>query len=168
MTICPVLPTRLTMLLCRYYWGNITEGLFSWESAWPVSSTRPGYGGIHAGDVSTDVPVLKQAKSRGKGYMMGLSTLQYKDSYGANVYRGGELNLPKRMEAILFMTEQPDYIQIITWVRFDTWLPRRLRFFAGNIGLLTSADQPCPCRMTSPRHTTLAILGPSRTPTSSR
>jgi glucan endo-1,3-alpha-glucosidase len=60
--------------------------------------------------------VASSAASRGKGYMMGLSTLQYKDSYGANVYRGGELNMPKRIQGILDMVNQPDYIQIITWV----------------------------------------------------
>jgi glucan endo-1,3-alpha-glucosidase len=51
--------------------------------------------------------------------MMGLSMLQYKDAYGANVYRGGELNLPKRMEGIMGMPIQPDYVQVITWVGVD-------------------------------------------------
>lgn len=101
--------------LRRYYWGNVTDGVSSWESAWPVSSTRLGFGGAYAGDVGPDNTVIAAAKSRGKGYMMGLSTLQYKDAYGANVYRGGELNLPKRMEGILGMPIQPDYIQVITW-----------------------------------------------------
>jgi glucan endo-1,3-alpha-glucosidase len=101
---------------CRYYWGNITDGIFSWETAWPISSTRLGYGGWYAGDVTVDKQVIGAAKSRNKGYMIGLSALQYKNSYGANVYRGGELNLPTRMEGILNMEIQPDYVQIITWV----------------------------------------------------
>lgn len=101
----------------RYYWGNITDGVFSWETAWPVSSTRLGYGGYFAGDVAPDVQVIAAAKSHNNhGYMMGLSTIQYKNAYGANVYRAGELNMPRRMDNILKMAIQPDYIQVLTWV----------------------------------------------------
>jgi hypothetical protein len=32
----------------------------------------------------------------------------------------GDLNLPTRMENILGMTESPDFIQVITWVKFFT------------------------------------------------
>lgn len=46
------------------------DGVFSWESAWPE---RAGYGGAYPGDVGPDVIVLEGAKSRGKGYMMGMS-----------------------------------------------------------------------------------------------
>ncbi len=67
------------------------------------------------GDISPDIPVIEAAQARGKGYMMALSTLQYKDSYGANVYRAGDLNMPIRMENILNMSPQPDFVQIITW-----------------------------------------------------
>ncbi|KAH8903098.1 hypothetical protein BR93DRAFT_941010 [Coniochaeta sp. PMI_546] len=102
-----------------YYWGNITDGIFSWETAWPVSSTRLGYGGYFAGDVAPDVQVIAAAKSHNNhGYMMGLSTIQYKNAYGANVYRAGELNMPRRMDNILKMAIQPDYIQVLTWNDF--------------------------------------------------
>lgn len=36
--------------------------------------------------------------------------------YGANIYRLGDLNLPKRMSAILGMSPQPDFVEILTWV----------------------------------------------------
>jgi len=50
-----------------------------------------------------------------QSYMMPLSTLQYKNAYGANVYRAGDLNLPIRMEKILAMDDPPDFVQVITW-----------------------------------------------------
>lgn len=43
--------------------------------------------------------------------------LQYKNSYGANIYRAGEENLPLRMSNILDMDDRPDFTQILTWVR---------------------------------------------------
>ncbi|KAJ0152877.1 Berberine bridge enzyme-like 21 [Fusarium oxysporum f. sp. albedinis] len=94
------------------YWGPIVDGIFSWESAWPE---RKGFGGKYAGDVSIDVPVLSGAHKHDKLYMMGLSPLQYKNAYGAHVYRQGDLNLPKRMINILNMDPQPDYVQFQTW-----------------------------------------------------
>lgn len=36
--------------------------------------------------------------------------------YGTNVYRAGGLNLPLRMQNILSMSPQPDFVEIITWV----------------------------------------------------
>ncbi|WKT51246.1 hypothetical protein QSH57_016216 [Fusarium oxysporum f. sp. vasinfectum] len=96
----------------RSYWGPIVDGIFSWESAWPE---RKGFGGKYAGDVSIDVPVLSGAHKHDKLYMMGLSPLQYKNAYGAHVYRQGDLNLPKRMINILNMDPQPDYVQFQTW-----------------------------------------------------
>ena len=48
-------------------------------------------------------------------YMMGLSSLQYKNSYGANVFRQGGLTLPARMANIFGMSAGPDYIEIQTW-----------------------------------------------------
>ncbi|SCV50154.1 uncharacterized protein FFFS_09366 [Fusarium fujikuroi] len=94
------------------YWGPIVDGIFSWESAWPE---RKGFGGKYAGDVSIDVPVLAGAHKHDKLYMMGLSPLQYKNAYGAHVYRQGDMNLPKRMVNILNMDPQPDYVQFQTW-----------------------------------------------------
>lgn len=42
--------------------------------------------------------------------------LQYKNSYGANIYRAGEENLPLRIQNILNMPDQPEFTQILTWV----------------------------------------------------
>ncbi|PYI11000.1 hypothetical protein BO78DRAFT_304565 [Aspergillus sclerotiicarbonarius CBS 121057] len=94
------------------YWGDVVDGIFSWETAWPA---RKGYGGLTAGDVSVDMLPMAGAHNRSKPYMMGLSPLQYKNAYGTNVYRQGDLNLVKRMENILQMDPQPDYVQFITW-----------------------------------------------------
>lgn len=35
--------------------------------------------------------------------------------YDTNIYRVGELNLPKRMENILRMSPAPDYVEVQTW-----------------------------------------------------
>ncbi|TAQ88748.1 hypothetical protein B7494_g2922 [Chlorociboria aeruginascens] len=94
------------------YWGDILDGLFSWEAAWPLYN---GFGGNYPGDISPDLPVLAGASAHSKGYMMSLSALQYKDSFNTNIYRAGELNLPTRMDNILSMTESPDFIQVVTW-----------------------------------------------------
>ncbi|PYI22706.1 hypothetical protein BO99DRAFT_429649 [Aspergillus violaceofuscus CBS 115571] len=94
------------------YWGDVVDGIFSWETSWPE---RKGFGGLTAGDVSVDVLPMAGAHNRSKPYMMGLSPLQYKNAYGANVYRQGDLNLVKRMDNILNMDPQPDYVQFITW-----------------------------------------------------
>jgi hypothetical protein len=50
------------------YWGDVCDGIFSWESAWPE---RAGFGGEYPGDVSVDVSVIKGAQKHGKAYMMG-------------------------------------------------------------------------------------------------
>jgi hypothetical protein len=91
------------------YWGGVVDGLFSWESTWPKVNAR------NDGDVSLDNTVKGGASARGKTYMAGLSMLQYKDSYGVNAYRRGELNLPKRMEGILSMSPLTEFVEIITW-----------------------------------------------------
>lgn len=51
------------------YWGNIVDGLFSWESNWPQigSGTTPG-------DVTQDQKVFGGAVMHGKQYMIGMST----------------------------------------------------------------------------------------------
>ncbi|EKG18569.1 Glycoside hydrolase family 71, partial [Macrophomina phaseolina MS6] len=50
-----------------WYWGNIVDGLFSWESAWPY---RAGYGGAYAGDITPDVKVLEGATNHSRPYMI--------------------------------------------------------------------------------------------------
>ena len=46
------------------YWGNVIDGAFSWESAWPYA------GDTNAGDVSLDETVIAGTSSHGKGYMI--------------------------------------------------------------------------------------------------
>ena len=94
------------------YWGGLVDGTFSWESAWP---SRDGKGGEYPGDISPDLIVQTEMTKNNKSYMIPLSSLQYKNSYGANVYRAGDLNLPIRMEKILAMDTPPDFVQVITW-----------------------------------------------------
>ena len=105
--------------------------MFSWDAAW--QRRGPEYAGSESpGSIEIDKAVIEDAKSHGKGYMMGLSPLQYKSAvssfrarlcsiadalqYYTNVYRPGELALPKRMENILNMAQRPDYVCVITWV----------------------------------------------------
>lgn len=92
------------------YWGDVVDGIFSWESTWPEvdSGTTPG-------SVSRDVTVLAGAKSNDKLYMAGLSPLQFKNSYGGNWYRLGDDALPARMANILSMSPAPDFVEVITW-----------------------------------------------------
>ncbi|PYH94657.1 putative glucan endo-1,3-alpha-glucosidase agn1, partial [Aspergillus ellipticus CBS 707.79] len=97
------------------YWRDIFDGIFSWETDWPA---RKGYGGLTAGDVCVDVLPMKGAHNRSKPYMMartGLKSILTQVKYGTNVYRQGDLNLVKRMQIILQMDPQPDYVQFITW-----------------------------------------------------
>lgn len=53
------------------------DGTLSWEAARPL---KGGFGGSQPGGISPDLPVIGAAKSQGKGYMMALSTLQYKNA----------------------------------------------------------------------------------------
>lgn len=69
------------LTLSRYYWGDVVDGIFSWESAWPE---RMGVGGLFPGDVSVDLLPLKGAHAHNAPYMMGLSPMQYKDSVSRN------------------------------------------------------------------------------------
>ena len=107
---------------------SIVDGFFSWESAWPPTSSTP----VSISSTG-DQTVLNWAHSVDKSYMMGeyyyrrgsmtsitdsacsgLSSLQYKDCCGGEYYRIGESNLPERMAQILDL--QPDYAEVITWV----------------------------------------------------
>ncbi len=47
------------------YWGEICDGIFSWESSWP------DVGGTNEGDVSKDQKVMAGALAHGKPYMIG-------------------------------------------------------------------------------------------------
>lgn len=51
------------------YWGDVVEGLFSWESSWP--SIDGGLGGQFLGDVSPDEKVIAGTAAHGKQYMIG-------------------------------------------------------------------------------------------------
>ncbi|KAJ4235468.1 hypothetical protein NW757_013509 [Fusarium falciforme] len=94
------------------HWGQVVDGLFSWESAWPL---REGKGGAFPGDIGPDMPLIKGMKTYKKKYMIGLSPLQYKDSYDTNVYRAGDLNLPTRMQNILANRDDIYYVNVLTW-----------------------------------------------------
>lgn len=96
------------------YWGDVVDGLFSWESMWPQDPTI-GPGQAYPGDTSLDEIVIAGTAKHHKSYMVGLSTLQYKDAYSTNLYREGGLNLPVRIENILNMSPAPDFAQIHTW-----------------------------------------------------
>ncbi|KAL2796667.1 glycoside hydrolase [Aspergillus keveii] len=87
---------------------DVVDGFFSWESAWPASTGGP----VNVSS-ARDQAVMEYAHSVGKDYMMGLSSLQYKDMNGETWYRIGEANLPQRMEQILDL--QPDFTKVITW-----------------------------------------------------
>ncbi|KAM0558130.1 hypothetical protein ACHAPJ_005297 [Fusarium lateritium] len=91
------------------YWEDLIDGASVWESAWPEVH------GTNEGDMSKDLKVMKPLQKAGKGYMIAVSLLQYKNSYGANLYRRGEMNLIKRMQNILTMDPQPDIVQLLTW-----------------------------------------------------
>ncbi|KAL9125883.1 MAG: hypothetical protein Q9175_008010, partial [Cornicularia normoerica] len=93
-------------------WGDLVDGLFSWEAAWPVvgDGSSPD-----CGSLSPDMPVMSGASNNDKSYMIALSTLQYKDAYGTNLYRPGQLNLPIRMNNILGSASEIDFVEIITW-----------------------------------------------------
>ncbi|KAF4985434.1 hypothetical protein FGRMN_11209 [Fusarium graminum] len=91
------------------YWEDLIDGASVWESAWPEVH------GTNEGDMSRDLKVMKPLQKAGKGYMIAVSLLQYKNSYGANLYRRGEMNVIKRMENILAMDPQPDIVQLLTW-----------------------------------------------------
>ncbi|GME60266.1 glucan endo-alpha-glucosidase agn1 [Neofusicoccum parvum] len=90
-------------------WGGLIAGLFSWEAAWP----QRGQASTPEIAAADEKPAWTREKN--KAYMMGLSMLQYKNSYGANIYRAGEENLPLRIQHILNMPDQPDFTQILTW-----------------------------------------------------
>ncbi|KAF4958030.1 hypothetical protein FSARC_11127 [Fusarium sarcochroum] len=92
--------------------GNVVDGLFTWESAWPL---RKGVGGAFPGDIAPDLPLMKGCEANDKKYMIPLSPLQYKDSYGANLYRAGDVNLPIRMQNILSHRDDIHYVNIMTW-----------------------------------------------------
>lgn len=93
-------------------WGNLVDGVFSWEAAWPTVADGSS---TDVGSLSPDMPVINSASASQKSYMIALSTLQYKDAYGTNLYRPGGLNLPIRMNNILGIASQLDFVEIITW-----------------------------------------------------
>ncbi|EEU34917.1 uncharacterized protein NECHADRAFT_79819 [Fusarium vanettenii 77-13-4] len=94
------------------HWGQVVDGLFSWESAWPL---REGKGGAFPGDIGPDKPLMAGMKKYNKKYMIGLSPLQYKDAYDTNIYRAGDLNLPTRMQNILANRDDIYYVNVLTW-----------------------------------------------------
>ena len=50
------------------YWGDLVDGLFSWEAAWPaVGNTDMSA----IGDLGLDMPVMQATTAHDKGYMIG-------------------------------------------------------------------------------------------------
>lgn len=94
------------------YWGEVVDGLFSWEAAWPSFG---GFGGKFPGDISPDVTVMNGARAHNKAYMIGVSPLQYKNAYGTNVYRPGGTSMPRRLAAILALPNPPEFVQVVSW-----------------------------------------------------
>ncbi|KAJ3566449.1 hypothetical protein NPX13_g7127 [Xylaria arbuscula] len=91
-------------------WGDVVDGVFSWETNWPDVADSPG-----ANVTSTrDEAVKNAADVAGKTYIMGLSPLQYKHCCGDSWYRNGETTLPERMNQILQLS--PEFTEVITWV----------------------------------------------------
>ncbi|RYC62407.1 hypothetical protein CHU98_g3799 [Xylaria longipes] len=90
-------------------WGDVVDGVFSWETNWPDASETPGTNVSSA----RDEVVKKAADTAGKTYVMGLSTFQYKHCCGDSWYREGEATLPERMNQILQLS--PEFTEVITW-----------------------------------------------------
>ncbi|KAI0470734.1 glycoside hydrolase [Xylariaceae sp. FL0804] len=89
-------------------WGDVVDGLFSWETAWPGQSDTQC-------NVSTAQDEAVMAASGGKDYMIGLSGLQYKHWSGNNYFRAGEVTLPERMTEILSLGDRPSFVEVQTW-----------------------------------------------------
>ncbi|KAK6612145.1 mutanase [Botrytis cinerea] len=84
------------------------NGTFNWNS-WPTYSA----GEAHV-DTNEDEVLQKAAKAAKKGFMMGVSPLQFKHIDGSqNWYRRGEANLEVRFGQVLSL--QPDFIEFQTW-----------------------------------------------------
>lgn len=58
----------LTLIQWWSYWGDLVDGLFSWETAWPPVGASDL---SSIGDVSSEMAVMEAAYSKNKGYMMG-------------------------------------------------------------------------------------------------
>ncbi|KAI8624002.1 glycoside hydrolase family 71 protein [Xylariaceae sp. FL1651] len=89
-------------------WGDVVDGVFSWETNWPDTSDTP----VNVSS-TRDQAVKTAADAAGKTYVMGLSTLQYKHCCGDSWYRSGETNLAERMNQILELS--PEFTEVITW-----------------------------------------------------
>ncbi|TGO22166.1 hypothetical protein BPAE_0179g00050 [Botrytis paeoniae] len=84
------------------------NGTFNWNS-WPTYSA-----GDLPVDTIDDTIYQKAAKAAGKGFMMGISPLQFKHIDSTqNWYRRGEANLEVRFDQVL--SAQPDFIEFQTW-----------------------------------------------------
>ncbi|TGO07069.1 hypothetical protein BTUL_0337g00080 [Botrytis tulipae] len=84
------------------------NGTFNWNS-WPTYSA-----GDSPVDTIDDTIYQKAAKAAGKGFMMGISPLQFKHIDSTqNWYRRGEANLEVRFDQVL--SAQPDFIEFQTW-----------------------------------------------------
>ncbi|KAF2478386.1 uncharacterized protein BDR25DRAFT_365626 [Lindgomyces ingoldianus] len=86
----------------------ILDGVFNWNS-WSYPEA-----GKTAVSTADDQAYMAAARSAGKLFMMGMSTLQFKHIDGSqNWYRRGEENLEYRIGQVLEM--QPDMLELQTW-----------------------------------------------------
>ncbi|KAI9648601.1 hypothetical protein NHQ30_003238 [Ciborinia camelliae] len=84
------------------------NGTFNWNS-WPTDTA----GSVPVNTID-DTTYQTAAKASNKGFMMGISPLQFKHiSASQNWYRRGESNLEIRFGQILSL--QPDFIEFQTW-----------------------------------------------------
>ena len=60
--------SAIDMLQWWSEWGDLVDGLFSWESAWPVVGDGSS---SDSGSMSPDMPVIDGASSNSKSYMVG-------------------------------------------------------------------------------------------------
>ncbi|RAH80211.1 hypothetical protein BO86DRAFT_433973, partial [Aspergillus japonicus CBS 114.51] len=97
-------------------WGNLTDGLFSWESTWPSLGQQASKQTGGVGGVARDQVVIAAAARQGASYMIPLSLMQYKNSYGTNIYRQGGENLMQRLSDILnIQSDTLQFVEYITW-----------------------------------------------------
>lgn len=89
---------------------DVVNGTLSWETAWPPGGSTTPLSSL------LDSSIISASHDLDKTYIAPLSALQFKDMkpYGF-YYRRGGVSLARRMEQILEMPEQPDYVELISW-----------------------------------------------------
>lgn len=112
-----------------YYWGNLTEGLFSWESAWPGlgQDASDQIGG--AGGVTRDQVIIDAAETEDVSYMIRLfPTLLFR---GLTLLISVALSLMQYKNSVISFLVC-SYTSLANWIAVcDQCLPsRRTEFHA--------------------------------------